>query len=355
MKNRFNIGLLASMCFWSSCTPQYEAEVPEALDNLRAIVVSEGQFGYGSASLTSLTHAGEIEQDLFRRVNGGRPLGDVAQSMTRIGDRLYVTLNNSRKLEVMDANTFESVETMPIGLDVIPMYVQHLGGDSIIVTDQKSSSQLIIMDINHGKDRPIVRRTVSMGGANRSFQMQLIDGKLFVGADRLSVFDLGKLNAADRREVKKRDGNAIQTVDFSKLVVDKNGLLWALGHWQLIAIDPRTETTVCELNLSELNINSWTSCLDISPDGSTLYFNSSQRVYTVNVDDPQVPTKAIELPSYNDGRTVYVMCISKENTIFLSEVLYGSLSRSRIYEYDLNGVELQNFRAGIFSHYIYFY
>lgn len=354
MKNLFNICLLASLCIYTGCTPTNEVNVPEKLDNLRAIVVSEGQFGYGSASLTSLTHGGEVEQDLFRRINN-RPLGDVAQSMTRIGDNLYVTLNNSRKVEAMNATTFESVETMPIGLDVIPMYVQHLGGDSIIVTDQKPNSQLIIMDINHGKDRPIVRRTVSMGGGNRSFQMQLINGKLFVGADRLSVFDLGNLTANGRREIKKSDGNAIQTVDFSKLVVDNNGKLWALGHWQLICIDPKTEKTVYELDLSKLGINSWTSCLDISPDGSTLYFNSSQRVYTVNVDAPEVPTKAIELPSYNDGRTVYVMSISKENTIFLSEVLYGSLSRSRIYEYDLDGKELQNFRAGIFSHYIYFY
>ena len=130
--------------------------------------------------------------------------------------------------------------------------------------------------------------------------------------------------------------------------------MWALGHWQVFCIDPITETTINELDVSELKINSWTSSLDISPDKSTINFNSSRNVYKIDIDNPTVPTTPIIAPTRNDGRTVYTMCASKENTIFLSEVLYGSLSRSRIYEYDLEGNELQEFRAGIFSHYIYF-
>ena len=328
-------------------------EVPESLNGIRAIVVSEGQFGYGTSSLTSLSYDGEVEQDLFRRINN-RPMGDVAQSMTRIGDYFYVPQNNSRKVEVMDCKTFQSIETMPIDRDVIPMYVQHLGGDSIIVTDQKPNSQLIIMDINHGTERSMVRRTISMGGYNRSFQMQLIDNKLFVGADRMSVFDLGNITEQGRRELKKQSGEDIQVTDFSKLVVDYLGRLWVLGYWQVICINPATETTIHELNVGDLKINSRTSSMDISPDGRTVYFNSARRVYTIDVDNPIVPTDPIIYPTRDDGRTVYLMTISPENTIFLSEVLYGSLSRSRIFEYDIDGTELQAFRAGIFSHFIYF-
>ncbi len=346
--------LLLSTLLCVGCTPTTDYEAPKNLNEVRAIVVSEGQFGYGTSSLTSLSYDGDVEQDLFRRINN-RPMGDVAQSMARIGNNLYVALNNSRKLEVMDANTFQSVETMPIDLDVIPMYVCHLGGDSIAVSNQKSNSQIVIMDINHGSDRPIVRRSVSLGGQNRTFQMQLIGNKLFIGADKMTVFDLGKITTNDRRELRKRSGETIQTTDFSKLVVDKNGMLWALGHWQVFCINPQTEETVYELNVGDLNINSWVSSLDISPDGKTLFFNSARKVYTINVDNPQVPTSPIIAPVRDDGRTVYNMCISKENTIFLCEVLYGSLSRSRIYEYDLEGNLLQEFRAGIFSHYIYFY
>ena len=85
-------------------------------------MVSEGQFGYGTSSLTSLTYQGEVEQDLFRRVNN-RPMGDVAQSMTKIGNKLYVPLNNSRKVEVMHAQTLQSINTMTILQAVMPMSV----------------------------------------------------------------------------------------------------------------------------------------------------------------------------------------------------------------------------------------
>ena len=295
--------LLLSIFFCFGCTPEAEFTAPENIDDVRAIVVSEGQFGYGTSSLTSLSYQNEVEQDLFRRINN-RPMGDVAQSMTRIGDLFYVTLNNSRKVEVMDTKTFQSVETMTIDRDVIPMYIQHLGGDSIIVSDQKQNSQLIIMDINHGTNRPFVRRTISMGGYNRSFQMQLIHDKLFVGADRMSVFDLSNLTANGLRHVKKQNGESIQLVDFSKIVVDKHNRLWALGHWQVFCIDPVTETTIHEFNVSDLKINSWTSSMDISPDKSTVYFNSARRVYKIDVDNPTVPTTPIVAPTRTDGRTV---------------------------------------------------
>ena len=75
-----------------SCTEKAEFDSPENLEDIRAVVVSEGQFGYGTSSLTSLSYKGDVEQDLFRRINN-RPMGDVAQSMTRIGDLLYVPQN----------------------------------------------------------------------------------------------------------------------------------------------------------------------------------------------------------------------------------------------------------------------
>ena len=178
---KFLYGLTA--CLFA-CTPEINYEAPESLDDLRVLIISEGQFGYGTSSLTSLSYDGTVEQDLFRRINN-RPMGDVAQSATRIGDLLYVPMNNSKKIEVMDYKTFESVETMPIDEDVIPMYVCHLGGDSIALTDQKSNSRLMIMDINHGSDRKMMRRSFFLGG--RSSQMVMHNNKLFVNGAEIQT------------------------------------------------------------------------------------------------------------------------------------------------------------------------
>lgn len=347
--NKFYI--ISCVILFIGCTKIEEFEKPKT-DEIRAIVVNEGQFGYGTASLTSLSYESIVEQDVFRKINN-RPMGDVAQSLTKINDRYYVPMNNSRKIEVFDSKTFQSVEIMPISENVIPMYLTHLGGDSVVVSDQKYPSKLMIMDINHGTEREILRRYISIPG--RTFQMQTINGKLFVGGDVSCVFDLSNLTDKGMRALKTKDGSNIQTVDFSKIVVDKNGNLWVLGHVAIFCIDPVTEQTIHEIYVGNLNINTWVSCIDISPDKETIYFNSSRRVYKMDVDNPVAPETPIISPVREDGRTVYNMSVSNENTVFFAEVLYGSISRALIYEYNTEtGEEVQNFKAGIFPHFIYF-
>lgn len=354
MKNSSIFSGLCSVILLCSCTDVVETGngVKPDTDNLRAIVVSEGQFGYGTSSLTTLSHQDEVAQDVFRNKNN-RPLGDVAQSMTKIGDNYYVALNNSRKIEVFDSNTFESVETMSAGMDVIPMYIQHLGGDSIAVTDQKGPAKLMIMDINHGTDRPVMRRYVELNG--RSFQMLMVNNKLFVGGDNLCVFDLGDISRSSMRLLKTSEGKNIQTVDFSKLVSDNQDRIWVLGHNTVFCIDSNTEKPVYEINVADLGINTWVSCLDISPDKSTVYFNSGRTVYAIDTENPVKPTAPFFSYEGNKQKTIYAMAVSKQNTLFFSEVLYGSITRSVVFEFDpKTGEELRMFKAGIFAHYFYF-
>ena len=183
-------------------------------------------------------------------------MGDVAQSMTRIGDNLYVPLNNSKKLEVFNHETFESVETISINEDVIPMYVQHLGGDSIAVTDQmwrNSSSSLMIIDIHHGTERQKLRRIVKIPG--QTYQMQLTENKLFVGGTKLAVFDLGAITENDMRFIYTNGGETIQSADFSKIVKDRDGMLWTITQHWLYRIDPKTEKVINTIDVSSLNIN----------------------------------------------------------------------------------------------------
>lgn len=344
--------LIVVAAILSSCTDVVDHGPAPEINQLRAIVVNEGQFSAGTASLTTLSASGEVEQDVFRRTNN-RPIGDVAQSLCKIGENYYVPLNNSKKIEVFDAKTFKSVETMELGVKATPMYIQHLGGDSIAVTDQSSRSKLMIMDINHNKQRVPLRRYIELNG--RSFQMQLIKNKLFVGGDNLTVFDLANLTQEGMRMITNKSGQTLRLADFSKVVADQSDRIWVLTASALYCIDPVTEQTVYELDVKSLNVNSWASSLDISPDKSTLYFNSGGIVYAVSTNHPVVPDKPVFIYDIDKKNTVYLMTISKENTLFINEVTYGSLSRGKISEYDIKSGELiRRFESGLFPHYIYF-
>lgn len=357
-KSKINAILIASLTFlFVSCSDQTDpTEDQDIHSNFRAIVINEGQYGEGTASITSISHTGEVEHDVFKKANNDRPIGDVAQSLTKINNKYYVTLSNSKKIEVVDANTLETIETMSMDMDVAPMYIQYLGDDSIAVTDAKYKENslehsLMILDIKHGTKRPIVRRNVTLQGM--LYQMCLTNSKLFVGGDQMYVFDLNKITQEGARPIKNKAGSTLASIPYSKIVEDKNDKLWVLTASTLYSIDPETEKTVNEIDLSSIGIDSWGACLDISPDGKTLYVNAYWKVYTIDVDSPQTPTSPII--SIENSNTVYNMSISKENTVFLNEVIYGSTSRARIYEYDpKTSTKINTFEAGIYPRSIHF-
>ncbi len=337
--------------------------------NLRAIIISEGQFGYGTGSMTTLSKDGEYINDVFRTINK-RPLGDVPQSVTRIGDNYYIPVNNSKKVEVINAKTFQSVETMVLTHNTIPMFVEHLGGDSIIVSDQSGPaiegspdrSSLMIMDINHGKDRKVLRRLVEVDSP--TFQMKVINNKLFVGSDRLLVYDLDNITSEGERFVGDAEGQPFKIVDFSKLCIDSKGLLWVASENKIICVDPITEK--CINTISIAGIDSMWGNIDIDKDGKWLYLNVENKIYSIDTDNPVASVVPIIVHDNNDeGWTTYSIGVSKENTIFIIRAMFGSITRGRVFEYNLdgelissyadnNGIENPYFKAGIFPHYIYF-
>ncbi|MDN3665707.1 DUF5074 domain-containing protein [Algibacter miyuki] len=75
-------------------------------------VLNEGGFGYGNASVSVLTSTGFIENNAFSTQNSGAALGDVAQSMAFEGDYLYIVVNYSNYVKVVNRNTLALVATI---------------------------------------------------------------------------------------------------------------------------------------------------------------------------------------------------------------------------------------------------
>ncbi|MFI3267171.1 MAG: hypothetical protein R3Y51_00500 [Rikenellaceae bacterium] len=358
--------ILTVFCLFS-CTNEKSYFTFES-NNLRALIVSEGQFGYGTGSVTALYEGNTYVNDVFSSVND-RPIGDVPQSITKIGANYYIPVNNSQKVEVVNATTFESVETMILEHSTIPMFVEYLGGDSIIVSDQSSSaiagssekSSLMIMDINHGDDRDMLRRLIPVDFP--TYQMKLLNSKLFVGGSQFSVYDLKDLESDNRRDVLTESGETIEIAGFSKICVDNSGYVWVLSGEGVYCVDPDTEVAIKEISVAD--IDTYWGNIDIDNDGRWLYFNSGSDIYTIDTQNPVAPTSPIISHDNNDvSWTTYGLAVSENNTILVSRVLFGSITRGRIFEYDLegnivnyytdeDGVEQPYFKAGIFPRIIH--
>ena len=84
--------------------------------------------------ISILNKDGSVIPDIFREVNH-RPLGDVAQSITKINGKYFVTLDNSKKIEVIDPETFGSVGTILYTQAGFPRQIVAISPTEAIVSD----------------------------------------------------------------------------------------------------------------------------------------------------------------------------------------------------------------------------
>lgn len=76
------------------------------------LVTNEGNFNSNNADITYINaNFTDSQNQIFRNVNN-RALGDVAQSITQNANYVFVVMNNSNTIEVVNKNTFESVATI---------------------------------------------------------------------------------------------------------------------------------------------------------------------------------------------------------------------------------------------------
>ncbi len=75
------------------------------------IIGCEGTFNQNNASLHFIGDDGSTQNNLYQAANGVSP-GDVLQSFRVFGQKGYAVLNNSQKVEVVNAETFSALGTI---------------------------------------------------------------------------------------------------------------------------------------------------------------------------------------------------------------------------------------------------
>ncbi len=137
-----------------------------------AFIVCEGNFGSNDASIYAIKND-TLHKEIFAEANG-RPLGDVAQSMAIIGDKAYIVVNNSGKVEVVNTNTFESEGTAK-GFSY-PRYVAERNDNEFFVSNGNVSDNSYVYVVNGSS----FEKTDSVKTGTGPNAMVVSNGKLFV-------------------------------------------------------------------------------------------------------------------------------------------------------------------------------
>jgi len=273
-------------------------------------ILNEGNFRAGNGSISFFSYdSSRIMNHLFSKLNK-YPLGDVPYSMEILGDKAFIVVNNSDKIEVVKANTLESVKTIN-GLKS-PRFIDFVSNDKAYVTSLWSDL-ITVIDLN----------TLSVSGyidIRRSSEAIAITGfKAFIahwaGGNEVIVIDTRDNSVAD---------SIIVSHEPESMVVDKNNILWVLcnGGWarenfaELIAISTFTNEIVKRYVFPEITDSP--TCLQINKGCDTLYY-LDKGVRRMSIDDTALPP-AIFIPE--SDRLLYKLEIFPDNgDIFITDVV----------------------------------
>ncbi|MBN1650728.1 MAG: hypothetical protein JW857_05340, partial [Bacteroidales bacterium] len=103
-----SIFILLASIFIASCTKTEEKESPVYGKYERGTLISnEGTFGSGNGSISYYDPTEDTVTNEIFQLENSRSLGDVVQSVSKIGDYAFIQVNNANKIEIADASSFK--------------------------------------------------------------------------------------------------------------------------------------------------------------------------------------------------------------------------------------------------------
>lgn len=356
MKRNFLFLITIIAILFASCNKKDDVTpyMPNIQPSTGLYVLNEGNFTYANASLSYYDiEADTAANNMFFRVNGS-PIGDVAQSLTKVGDDLYIVVNNSKYIYKVDAQTIAYKDKI-INF-TSPRYMLPVSDNKVYVTDIVSPG-FWSMDITTYE-----KHLVSTGKSTEC--MVKIGNKVFMSNWSKSYVDFDNNTV---QVIDCENDSLIAEIEVAKepkaMVVDKNSMLWVIcnGGWDptetqepaLICIHPATHEIVKRFDFTP-GVDS-PDGLAIDGAGENIFFMNGPfaglNIYKMSVDATQLPDTAFIA---SDGKLFYGLTVDPvRGDIYVTDtkdyVRNGDLLR-----YSSDGTLLSTHEMGIIPSYMLF-
>jgi YVTN family beta-propeller protein len=340
VRTRILFCVIVMIAVVSSCDDDDNRPSGEYADGV--FVVNEGVFSAGNGSVTHFSDNKVATQNVFGLVNNGRALGDVVQSMLIEDNVGYVVVNNSKKIEVVTASTFESLYTLE-GL-ALPRYIAVDDGFAYVTEWVSFTEPGRVSVVDLGNRAVVDQITVGYGAEN----ILEDDDLLYVSnsfANTVSVIDEASHEVIKTIEVSSSPG---------ELLEDANGKIWVVcggafggNDGALVQIDPsksKQENAESVIKTIALDMNI-TYKAAISPDGTNIFYFTDKEVYRLNISDTAKPNDAFI--EETNATSFYGVGIDRRTNVLYVADSKGFAGQGTVYRYQLNGDAIDNFTAGI--------
>ena len=299
----------------------------------QVFILNEGNFLSGNASLDRYDPDTEqLESGVFAAVNQ-QPLGDVLQSVARLEDRVYLVVNNSNRLEVMQADSLRSLGSIS-GLGS-PRYCLPVSAEKAYLSDLFAGA-IAIVDLN----QQVVMGQISLPGWTE--QMVLLGEFVFVAnVERPFVYVINS------RTDQLVDSIAVG-LGCSQLQRSAGGNIWVgCGEslldsvpGRLFEIDPNSRQVQ---QIFEFPAGEKPGAMALNPAKDTLYY-LNQGVYALPIASTFLPGEVL-IP--DNGSLFYGLGVDPERgDIYVADAV-DYVQRGWVLRHHRDGRLLDEFQAGI--------
>lgn len=259
----------------------------------KILIANEGVFGNGNASLSYIDVAkSTIVNNVYSNENNGALLGDVFQSMALVGDQLYLLINNSNKIVIVNRRTFK--KQGEIGIPQ-PRYMQVIGNNKAYVTNMYGN-KIYILDLGTNS----ISGTISTTNKNNEGILAL-NNKVYVCPWDTAcnfIYEIDPASNSISHQV------SIGGYAPTQVLADKNNMLWVIAG-NPVFNKPASITQINPANNSIIKTISFPANADLikpvfNPTRDTLYFigvdyqgrtNSYNGVYRMPITATQAPVQ----------------------------------------------------------------
>ncbi len=314
-----------------SCSNSDDNTIPTNPDEkyLDGIFVSnEGNFTKSNASISHINgNLSTITNDIFRTSNG-RALGDVSQSMVVTDKYVYIIVNNSNTIEVVNKKTFKSVYTITENLNspryaVIKnnkLYVTSMNDAAVNIYNAENFSFIKTIPLNHPSEKIVVANNY-IYAANLDFK----GGKLVEIIDPET--DTNTVDIAFENPI-----NGIATNGQFVYVLDANDTTSSISR-----VDNTSISSTKQLNQANSR--------NIVADGSSIYYTAGTGIYKMNNSLASASTKLFDVATEDEYSVFYGFNVIN-GTIFTSDA-NGFTDNSKIVIYKEDGSVVKEFTGSI--------
>lgn len=317
-------------------------------------ILNEGSFTSATSSLSYYDiETKTVTNNMFFNANNA-PIGDVGQSLTLIGDDLYIVVNNSKYIYKVDANTVAYKAKLE-NFDS-PRYMLPINENKAYVSDMVSPCVWIV-DLN-------------------SFS---INGFIDTGKSTEAMVKVGNEVFVTNwsRYYYPAPNNTVQIIDCENdrylgeievtpepvaMVVDKNDHIWVIcsGGYEgkkapaLFCIDPATRVILKRFDF-DADAGDYPSGLAINGAGDVLYYMngtySALNVYKMSIDATEIPENQFIT---SESRVFYNIKVDPNNGDIYVTDAKNYVENGSVERFASDGTQLDSFTVGILPSFMLF-